>query len=156
MKLVIFDWKWTLYHPPSGELLPGAKELLEHLHAKDFKLVIIGKDQGGDMHDIVEKLGVRKYFHDIEFIATKKTPELFDKYIKTLLPEEVWVVGDRIKGEIGVGKRINAKTVWLKAGKFAHEEPESVDEQPDYTCTSLHDILHLFSGHTQTETAETA
>ncbi|HXE10115.1 MAG TPA: HAD hydrolase-like protein [Verrucomicrobiae bacterium] len=146
MQLVIFDWKWTLYHPPSKQLLPGAKELIEHLHAKDVKMVLVGKDQGGNMDEIVDKLDVRKYFHDIRFIKSAKTPEIFKEYIKELVPDQVWVIGDRIRGEIDTGNKVNARTVWMKVGNFSNEGPRSKEEEPDYTFHSLHDLLGLFGG----------
>lgn len=145
MKLVIFDWKWTLYHPPTQELLSGARELLEYLHSQEAKLVIIGKDQGGDMHAMVDKLGVRKYFDEIRFIAEHKSAELFNEFAKDFKPNDVWVVGDRVQGEIDNGNKIGANTVWMKSGKFAHVPPQSEAEQPNYTFTSLQDLLHMFS-----------
>lgn len=150
MKLVIFDWKWTLYHPPSKQLLPGAKELIDHLHARKVKMVIIGKDQGGNMDEAVDNLGVRKYFHDIRFIKAPKTPELFNGYARGFLPEQVWVVGDRVRGEIDTGNKIDARTVWMRVGNFSNQTPESKEQEPDYTFRSLHDLLEFFSG---TETA---
>lgn len=144
MKLVIFDWKWTLYHPANQALVPGARELIDYLRSQNTKMVIIGKDQGGDMASAVKRLGVREYFSDIRFIDDVKTPELFSEYAKDFHPDQVWVVGDRIKGEIDAGNKIGAKTVWLKFGKFSNELPESDEEQPDYTFTSLHDLLKLF------------
>jgi FMN phosphatase YigB (HAD superfamily) len=145
MQLVIFDWKWTLYHPPSRQLLPGAKELVDYLHSQKIRMVIIGKDQGGNMDDVVDHLGVRGYFHDTRFVKTAKTPELFREYAKDFLPEQVWVVGDRVQGEIDTGNKINAQTVWMKVGNFSKILPQSKEQEPDYIFQSLHELLEFFS-----------
>ncbi len=60
-----------------------------------------------------------------------------------LFPEEILVVGDRIKREITIGNRLGMKTAWFKNGKFKDELPESKDEEPTYTLTKLEDVIQL-------------
>ena len=149
MKLVIFDWKRTLFHPQSMELADGAKELFQYLESKDIRMVIFGKDQGGDMQSMVDKFDIRHFFHEIKFITDQKSAEMFRDLAKDFDIDQVWVVGDRIKGEINKGNEIGAQTVWLKNGKFAGEAPESDEEKPNYTFSSLHELLGMFTKNDQ-------
>lgn len=146
MKLIIFDWKRTLYDPDARELYDGAQEIMKQLHSKRIRMMLIGKDQGGDMNAELDKLAARRYFERVLFTNQNKTPELFREFTQDVDLKDVWVVGDRVRSEIKVGNSIGANTVWLKSGKFAHEAPLDVIEIPDYTVSSLRELrLLLFT-----------
>ncbi|MDQ5952985.1 MAG: hypothetical protein QG551_213, partial [Patescibacteria group bacterium] len=50
----------------------------------------------------------------------------------------------RIRSEIILGKELGTTTVWIRLGKFADEVPQTPEEEPSLTFSSLSDFLvHL-------------
>jgi ribonucleotide monophosphatase NagD (HAD superfamily) len=139
---IIFDWKRTLYNPETSTLIDGAVEVLNYFSRHNIPMFIIGKGQQ-EMHDETNRLDVAKYFQDILFVEGSKDPNDFMKYMNLSYPERTIVIGDRIKSELKVGKKVGATTVWVKQGKFASEEPENDEEVPNYTVNNLLEIIDL-------------
>lgn len=142
MKNIIFDWKRTLYDPDTKELIAGAKELLELLNNKNVPMVLIGKG-GDDMQEEVDRLGVDKYFQKIVFTQGEKDPNTFLPFVSKEDPIRTVFIGDRVRSELEIGNKLGATTIWVKQGKFVTEEPESEDQKPDYTRTSLKECISL-------------
>lgn len=138
MYTFIFDWKRTLYDPDTRTLILGAKELLSFLKNKRFKLVLIGKGDE-DMYEEVDRLGVKHFFDHVQFKEGAKSDDLYTPYITA----NTIFIGDRVRSELAVGKKLNARTIWIKQGKFANEEPENSEQIPDYTVQSLLELLPL-------------
>lgn len=139
--LIIFDWKRTLYDPDTKKLIEGAIDLLELIKARNIPMVLVGKG-GEDMNNEVNRLRLREYFSEIVFAEGEKDPNIFAKYL-TRPPKNTLFIGDRVRSELEIGKRLGATTIWVKQGKFANEEPESSDQQPDYTVASLAECLNV-------------
>jgi len=116
-KLVIFDWKRTLYDPDTKKL---------------------------DMANEVKKLQVGNFLKKIVFVDTEKNVEVYKPFIPLNKKREVFFVGDRVRSELEVGKKLGARTVWLKQGKFANELPQNKFQKPDFTISSLKECLYLF------------
>ncbi|OGE24957.1 hypothetical protein A3C26_00435 [Candidatus Daviesbacteria bacterium RIFCSPHIGHO2_02_FULL_39_12] len=142
---IIFDWKRTLYDPDRQVLIGGAMELLDLIKSKNLLMVLIGKG-GEDMKQEVKRLKISKYFTHIVFAEGEKDPQVFLPYISKNNPKETIFIGDRIRSELAIGKNLGATTIWIKQGKFAVEEPENNDQEPDYIVSSLKDCLKLISG----------
>ena len=138
---IIFDWKRTLYDPDTKTLIKGALDLLEYLKNKNIPMVLIGKGKE-DMNEEVKKLGVKKYFTEIIFAEGAKDPKLFAKYVPSN-PKETVFVGDRVRSELEIGNKLGATTIWVRQGKFAKEQPEVAQQQPDYSVLSLSECLSL-------------
>lgn len=143
LKIIILDWKRTLYDPDRGILIDGARELLDLIKSCNIPMVLIGKG-GDDMRLEVERLKVGKYFRKIVFAEGEKDPQVFAPFISEDDPKRTLFIGDRVRSEVGIGKSLGATTVWVKQGKFATEEPENNNQQPDYIVPSLKDCLELF------------
>lgn len=141
INLVIFDWKRTLYDPDLKILINGTEELLEYLKEQNVPLVLIGKG-GDDMNEEVTRLGVKDYFQKIVFAQGDKDPNVFAAQIEGN-PEDTLLIGDRVRSELEIGNKLGATTIWVKQGKFASELPETKDQEPDYTVSSLRDCLNL-------------
>lgn len=142
MYSIIFDWKRTLYNPDTTELVNDAKELLEYAKSETSKLILIGKG-AQEMHDEVERLGVKDFFSDIIFQEGKKDPEMFKQFISPNNSKDTMFIGDRIRSELAVGRELGASTIWVRNGKFADELPESENQEPDYTVSNLSQCLEL-------------
>ncbi|MDD5416169.1 MAG: HAD hydrolase-like protein [Candidatus Daviesbacteria bacterium] len=142
--MIIFDWKRTLYDPDRKVLLPGAVELLKFLRSKHIPMILIGKG-GQDMKQEVKRLGVAKYFQEIVFSDKEKDLQTFQKFIKN--PQEVLVIGDRVRSELEIGKKLGAVTIWVRQGKFVNELPENPNQKPDYIVANLDKLAVLFKTH---------
>ncbi|MBP6883565.1 MAG: HAD hydrolase-like protein [Microgenomates group bacterium] len=142
MQRIIFDWKRTLYDPDSQKLCEGAVELLKYLSLQKIDLVLVGKGQPNTIQDVI-RLGLSQYFSKIFFVGTLKSKDIFSPFI-TNPPLDTYVVGDRIRSEIILGKELGTTTVWIRLGKFADEVPQTPEEEPSLTFSSLSDFLvHL-------------
>lgn len=141
-KTVIFDWKRTLYDPDQKVLIDGAIELLDLIKSKNISMVLIGKG-GDDMQLEVKRLGVGKYFRQIVFAEGEKDPAVFMSYLSKDSPRRTLFIGDRVRSELEIGKKLGATTIWVKQGKFASEGPLNKDQKPEYTVSNLTDCRLL-------------
>ena len=140
-RTIIFDWKRTLYDPEGKVLIAGARELLDVLRNKGVQMILVGKGDE-DMHAEVKRLGVEGYFAHISFREGAKDDTLFSEHMSED-PQETLFIGDRIRSELAVGKRLGAHTLWVRQGKFADEAPESEEQQPNYMVSSLPEATRL-------------
>lgn len=144
MNTIIFDWKRTLYNPESKQLINGAYDILDYLKNTNTKLVLVGKGKN-DMYDEVIRLGIDGYFTNIYFSEWAKEESIFDEYVDKSAPEKTIFIGDRVRSELTVGNKMGATTIWVKQGKFANEEPETPEQQPNYTVGSLNEAIAVIS-----------
>lgn len=144
-KAIVLDFNRTVYDPDSDTLVEGAEELLESL-CQNFPLVLYCKT-GNERNEKIGKLGIKKFFKKIAFVKEKTAQDLINiaKELK-VNPNEITVIGDRIKSEIAAAKKAGCKTIWFKKGKFAEEKPKTQSEQPDHTITKLEEIPKIVKG----------
>ena len=144
IKGIIFDFNRTIYDPEAEKLTEGALDLLKRLKAADYKLALIsGAGDGETREGLIKSLGIDQFFDYVEIVKTVKNETTFQAgcdYIG-LKPEEIAVVGDRVRRGIRIGNNLGMLTIWYKQGKFATELPESDMDQPDYTITRLKEVL---------------
>lgn len=139
LNIIIFDWKRTLYDPDNKVLTEGALSLLEFINSKNITMVLIGKG-GKEMDEEVNRLGVKKYFKQVIFSEGSKDQNKFVSFISED-PRQTFFIGDRVRSELEIGKKLGVTTIWVKQGKFATELPENNDQKPDYTVQSLSECL---------------
>lgn len=141
-KLVVFDWKRTLYNPDDQKLIIGARELLEFFKSKKIPMVLVGKG-AEEMKGEVERLKVKKYFKDILFVEEEKDTKIYKKYLSSINPKDVIFIGDRVRSELAAGKELGATTIWIKQGKFSRQSPQNNYQKPDFKVKSLQECLDL-------------
>jgi FMN phosphatase YigB (HAD superfamily) len=136
IKGIIFDLNRTLYDPDAHALVPGAIPILSRL-SKSHKLCLVSKGT----EDEVRRLGLHWFFVKV-VTCDEKAEEHFRECQEAmrLFPEEVLVVGDRVKGEIAIGNRLGMRTAWYRNGKFRDEKAESREEEPSYVLADLQEI----------------
>lgn len=134
--IVIFDWKRTLYDPDQKVLIAGAKNLLQFIKSNNIPMVLIGKG-GEEMNEEVNRLGIRGYFKQIIFAEGEKNLHMFMPYISEVNSKKTLFIGDRVRSELEIGKKLGATTIWVKQGKFAAELPLNSDQKPDHIVSSL-------------------
>jgi len=144
IKGVIFDYNRTIFDPLNGSLIPGAKELLDYLTEKEIKLTLLSKSYQPGREQQIRDLGISGYFKEIIVTYEDKQPSHFYRLLRVmgLKPEEICVIGDRIKSEIVIANQLGMKTIWLKQGQFKDELPEDRKEVPDTIITSLEEIIN--------------
>jgi len=165
VKAVIFDWGRTIYDKDNEVLFPETIDVLEYC-SKKYDLAVVSLAIDGDIEGRFQKLDrfdIRKYFklclfsdtHE-SFIAQDASREEVEKVKfaqKDMLmrnavgnlnykPEEIVLVDDRIL-RMAWAIRNKIKTIWIKKGKFAHETPDPNIGNPDYTVSSLKEIMDI-------------
>lgn len=144
MKAIIFDFNRTLFDPEEGILISGSVEVLRKL-AQNKKLALITTDLGKRDY-LIKKLGIEQFFKKI--IVTKyKNEQDFLVCCKALKvkPNQVIVVGDRVKGEIMIGNKLGMLTVQYLNGPFAKELPADIIEKPKIIIRRLEDLLQILT-----------
>ncbi len=142
MKAAIFDYNRTLFDPEQGSLFPCVIDVLE-LIKKRIKLAVMAKGGTARLKQI-EEFGLPRYF-DVMIINQKKDLNGFKTCFEELgvMPEETYVIGDRILKEIKFGNELGAVTIWFRNGKFKDELPKNKKEAPNYTITNFKDLLKV-------------
>ncbi|MEK6901765.1 MAG: HAD hydrolase-like protein [Nanoarchaeota archaeon] len=142
IKSVIFDFNRTLFDPDKKALVEGALLLLQALQQQEYKLCLISRKTVEERQEDISRLGLDKFFMHI-IVAEEKTQEHFSDCLNAmkLQGREVAVVGDRVRSEIYFGNVLGMRTIWFKVGKFAVEEPQKKEEEPNYVITDLGEVL---------------
>ena len=141
-KIVIFDFKRTIFDPDTGKLIPGTKQVLLTLKKRDFDLFLVS--HGSFKKVLIDELGVGSYFEGI-VISKEKSVEDFNKIIteNNVDIKNSFVVGDRVRGEIAFGNSLGFKTIWLKKGLFAEELPSNYQERPNFIVSEIKEVLEI-------------
>lgn len=147
IEAAIFDYGRTLHDPDTDQLFPQVTSILEHLREHHVKLALVsrGQDVTQRRKDIT-RLGLDNFFDVVDVVAQSSAKE-FDKILERLnvVANRSVVIGDRIRSEIVEGNRVGAATIWFKQGKFRDEVPETLKETPNYTITSLDELLPVLN-----------
>lgn len=145
MKGIVFDFNRTLYDPDANRVVPGVRKMLRMLK-KQYRLCLVTTEQEGK-RDILSKSKLASFFEHIECVNAK-TPDVFlrcSTYMR-LKPNEIVVIGDRIRSEIIAGNKAGMVTVWLKKGKFAGKLPSSKLEEPNFVIQGLEKLEAILNG----------
>lgn len=142
-KIIIFDFNRTLYDPERRVLLDDALMVLQTLQQRGFALYLLSHAVPWRVR-LLDEFGLRQYFTKI-LMSEQKTLGQVQEIIEHAKADlsQSFMVGDRIKSEISLGKLVGLKTIWVRRGKFSDEVPENNDEQPQYIVQSLKALLTI-------------
>lgn len=153
IEAVIFDYNRTLVigegAPP--QFFPETLEVLAACRARGIRMAVIS-------------VGVNPFERTREF-ELLKLGELGISVFKIVAPGEpkdlqpvldklrlsaqaCVVVGDRVTKEILEGNRVGATTVWYRNGKFAQEQPRTLEEKPNFIIDSLKELIPIIDSLT--------
>jgi putative hydrolase of the HAD superfamily len=124
------------------ELRPGVPDLLEELTSRGLKLGLAA-NQPADIVDRMEAKGIAKYFASTDVSGHhgfhKPDVRLFLHACKALgvAPAECIMVGDRIDADIVPARQLGMRTVRIRTGRHATQEPRSNAERPDAEVTDV-------------------
>tara|TARA_B100001971_G_C17929843_1_gene402146 strand:- start:119 stop:580 length:462 start_codon:yes stop_codon:yes gene_type:complete len=139
-QIIIFDFNRTLYDPSTDSLVPGTLQVLRRL-SPTFSLYLVSTDAPSRL-SLIKALGIEKYFKKIILIP-EKTISLFELLSRSADISSSYVIGDRVRSEIRMGRAAGFRTIWVQSGKFSKETPRTVAEKPDYTVSSIRELLSL-------------
>jgi len=126
----------------SFELREGMPELLEELTSRGLKLGLAA-NQPAEVIARFEAHGIAKYFASTAVSGThgfhKPDVRLFLHACEALgvTPSECIMVGDRIDCDIVPARRLGMRTVRLRTGRHASQEPRTEDERPEVEVTDV-------------------
>ena len=143
IKGIIFDFNRTLYLPEIQKIPEKTIELLKNLKRNGFALALISIKEI-QREEKIEEYNLSSIFSILKFVEEKNIG-VFKETIQSMkcLPNEVLVVGDRVKSEIKIANTLGIKTIWYKQGKFSNESPTEKIEFPNWTIDNLSEIVNI-------------
>jgi putative hydrolase of the HAD superfamily len=128
------------------ELRPGIAKVLEALKQRQQKLGLVA-NQPAAVIERLARFGIGHYFdcQGVSGIYGYRKPDvrLFVRVCEDLGvdPSECLMVGDRIDNDIVPAKLLGMRTVLLRTGRHAGQQPRSWDEVPDFEVRDAGGIL---------------
>lgn len=148
-KVLILDLADTL--TTAGRLHGDALPFLENAR-KQYKLILISNSSQRDIEDLLMDYNIDRYFDLVlsaaEFEMKKPDPRIIntsiallkDKTGESILKENVILIGDRPDTDIKAGNLAGIKTIRIRRGSFAHNDPDFSDEQPKVEFRNLDEV----------------
>ena len=124
-----------------------AEFILSKLH-RFYKIGIIANQSVGTAERL-KTYGLIDYidlvFSSAEEGISKPDIEFYRLAIKEAkcLANEALMIGDRLDNDIYPAKKVGMKTIWVKQGLGAVQEPKSEEYKADYDVDKLSDILKI-------------
>lgn len=128
-------------------LYPDAEELLQRL-SQQYKIGIIANQDFGTEQRLSD-FDIRQY---IDLIIASAEEGVAKPDLRTFQialdranckPGEAVMVGDRIDNDIVPANKLGMYTVWIKQGFGKYYNPNSAEEEPDWTIITLNEIIDL-------------
>lgn len=129
------------------QIMPGASELCGFLDSKKIRRGLITRNVKSAVDLFHQRFGI--LFSPAlsrEFRPYKPDPGPLLHICSTweMEPNEVIMIGDSLKDDVACGKRAGAFTCLLdETGRYAAPEYANVDHKPDYTVSSLAEVISL-------------
>jgi putative hydrolase of the HAD superfamily len=124
--------------------LPGAIEALQKFREQGVRLALLSNGEARSQRSKVERFGLDTLFDCIaiegEFGTGKPDERIFRHALETLgvQPEEAWMVGDNLEGDILGAQRLGILGIWVdNAGQGL---PQDSPVQPDRIVHSLAEL----------------
>ena len=138
----------TPWHSEDEVPYPDAVPTLTELKQRGYKLGVIANQNYGTKQRL-KNWGLLPFFEMIassaELGMAKPDPAIFEWALKQAdcSPQNAVMVGDRMDNDMAPANRLGIHTVRLKRGLGAYHEPQSGDEIPEYTISTLAELLDL-------------
>ena len=127
---------------------PDVAPTLAELKRRGHKLGVIANQNYGTKQRL-KKWGLLPFFEMIaasaELGLAKPDPAIFEWALKQAAcsPRNAVMVGDRMDNDMAPANRLGIHTIRLKRGLGTYHEPQSDDEVPEYTVSTLAELLEL-------------
>ena len=131
---------------PDITLFDGARDLLQKLTEKGYVLHLVTQGYRLTQEEKVTILKIARYFDSISFIDPSKGERKQSAFAQiqkqsTRPPETHLSIGNRIDTDIAEAKELGWKTCWVRYGEYKHLTPALPAEKPDFTITSLNELV---------------
>ena len=129
------------------KIYPEAPYVLDIL-AKKYNLGVIANQSLGTKKRLM-KFGIAGYFDFIVSSAeagfAKPDLKIFRLALKNAgcLPNESYMIGDRLDNDIVPAAKIGMKTIWVRQGEFADGNPELIEFKPNVVVNNICEILEF-------------
>ncbi len=140
----------TPWHTEDEKPYPDAENVLKALSERGYKIGIIANQNLGT-HSRLEKWGLMKYISLViasaEEGVAKPDKEIFLRALKRAkcLPQNAFMIGDRLDNDIEPAKKLGMKTIWVKQGFSVYQQPMNEFQRADYIVDRLQEILEVFA-----------
>ena len=121
---------WIFRHPI--ELMPGVRETLPLLHAKN-QTILLTKGRADEQTGKLERSGLAAFFHAIE-IVFEKNVETYRGIVSKhcLSPSTTWMIGNSPRSDINPAKAAGLRTVFIPYhSTWQHETEEILTGGPE-------------------------
>ena len=138
----------TPWHSEDEVPYPDVVSTLTELKQRGYKLGVVANQNYGTEQRL-KQWNLLQFFDSIaasaELGMAKPDPEIFEWALNqaNCCPQNAIMVGDRMDNDIAPANRLRMHTVRLLRGLGACHNPQSVDEKPEYTISSLSELLDL-------------
>lgn len=138
----------TPWHSEEEVPYPDAVPTLRALRQRGYTLGVIANQNYGT-EERLKNWNMHPYFALIaasaELGIAKPDPAIFTWALERAgcSPQNAVMVGDRMDNDIAPANRLGLHTVRLKRGLGAYHEPQSKEEIPEYTISTLAELLDL-------------
>ena len=126
-------------------LYPDAMDSINELKRVGYKLFLVTFGTREMQEKKIKVLGLEKKFDEIIITENSRGKEKCFKEILAkydLEPKQVLCVGDKIKDEIDVGKRLGMSTALMKHGRHYHFYKSEINDEETYIhITKISDLL---------------
>jgi putative hydrolase of the HAD superfamily len=150
IKGIIFDWGETLWDNKNDQLFLDAKEILEYLKQKGYKMSILSRIQpeSGIWHEIFEgrhkrirDSGLESYFDKVLVSTKKEREEIYSiNELWNFDYQSILSIGDQVKVDVKLANKLGMQSVWIKKGNFEEELPTKETGNPTYIISTLSEL----------------
>ena len=138
----------TPWHSEDEVPYPDVLSTLTELKQRGYKLGVIANQNYGT-EDRLNNWNLHHFFDVIaasaELRMAKPDPAIFEWALNQAdcRPQNAVMVGDRMDNDMAPANRLGMHTVRLLRGLGAYHKPQTDDEKPEYTISSLAELLDL-------------
>lgn len=140
----------TPWHSEEEVPYPDVVSTLTELKQRGYKLGVVANQKYGTEQRL-KNWNLLQFFDFIaasaELGMAKPEPTIFEWALEQAdcPPQNVVMVGDRLDNDMAPANRFGIHSVRLLRGLGAYHKPQSADEKPAYTISSLAELLDLLA-----------
>jgi len=125
--------------------MDGAVEALDAMNELGLRLAVVTNGIADTQREKLERFGLTGRFEhifiDTEIGYSKPDPRIFEHALDKmqLTAEDVWMIGDNIRWDVGGPQQIGITGVWINSKQVVL--PEKYEIVPDLHCDSLLEVV---------------
>lgn len=127
--------------------MDGAVEALDAMKELGLRLAVVTNGIADTQREKLERFGLTERFEhifiDTEIGYSKPDPRIFEHAIDKmqLQEEDVWMIGDNIRWDVGGPQQIGITGVWINSKQVVL--PENYEIVPDLHCDTLLEVAEV-------------